>query len=208
MLRATASAVAVFALMSCNQAAKPADSHHHEPAVGQVMATPEQAPKAAPSAAPGTEPSTAPSAAPSAAKPALPVGKVYGAGVTMAETVQVSDLHARVDELVGKRVRVQGQVLDVCPMRGCWFELAGDKPGSTLRFKVRDGTMVFPLSAKGKHAVAEGVVRKIPLNLEQTRRVLAHEAEEKGEPFDPTSVTAAITLVRLDGVGAVIGDAR
>ena len=86
--------------------------------------------------------------------------------------------------------------------------MAADDGARTLRFKVRDGVMVFPMSARGKYAVAEGVVRRIPLNLEQTRRVLAHEAEEKSQPFDPSTVTEPIVMVRLDGVGAVLRDKR
>ena len=181
-----------------NSGKKPAD--HQEPAVQKVMANPEQAPAAKPAA-----PATAQAPAGGALKLE---GKQYGAGVSATESVSISDLHKRVDALVGKRVRVEGTVTDVCPMRGCWFNMASDEPGKTLRFKVRDGVMVFPMSAKGQYAVAEGVVRKIPLNLEQTKRVLAHEAEEKGEPFDPSTVTEAITLVRLDGVGAVLRDKR
>ncbi|GEM_PF-471802 len=194
---------ATLALSACDEAKKPAAAAHHEPAVQKVMANPEKAPVA-------NDMKTAKAGAPAAEKAPKKAaelsGKVYGAGVTAPESVNIGDLKSRVDEFVGKRVRVEGLVADVCPMRGCWFNMAGEKPGESLRFKVRDGVMVFPMSAKGKYAVAEGVVRKIPLNLEQTKRVLAHEAEEKGEQFDPTTVTEAITLVRLDGVGAVIRD--
>jgi hypothetical protein len=86
--------------------------------------------------------------------------------------------------------------------------MAGDKVGTQIRFKVRDGVMVFPMSAKGKYAVAEGLVRKIPLSLQQTKRYLAHQAEEKGESFDPSTVTSAITLIRLDGIGAVLREKK
>ena len=82
--------------------------------------------------------------------------------------------------------------------------MAGDEPNTSIRFKVKDGTMVFPLSAKGQTAVAEGVVRKIPLDLETSRKYMAHQAEEKGEPFDPDSVKEPVIIVRLDGTGAVL----
>jgi hypothetical protein len=131
-------------------------------------------------------------------------GKTYGKGVTLTETIAIETLLRDADAWVGKRVRVEGLVTDVCPMRGCWFDMAGKKPGTKLRFKVRDGVMVFPLDAKGQRAVAEGVVRKIPLNLAQSKRYMAHQAEEKGEAFDPATVTEPITLVRLDGSGAVL----
>ena len=160
-------------------------------------------------AAVGAHPEAAPAAAAAGAAAAAAVaGKVYGKGVSDVPTVQISLLMKEVEKYVGKRVRVEGLVKDVCPMRGCWFNMAGDQPGSQLRFKVRDGVMVFPMSAKGQYAVAEGVVRKIPLNLAHTKRYMAHQAEEKGEKFDPATVTEPMTLVRLDGVGAVLRDKK
>lgn len=142
-----------------------------------------------------------------AAAPAAAIeGKVYGAGVQDATPVTISALLADIDAWVGKKVRVEGMVTDVCQMRGCWFEMAGDAPGTSIRFKVRDGVMVFPMSAKGQHAVAEGVVRKIPLDLETSRRYMAHQAEERGDSFDPSTVTEPVTIVRLDGSGAVLRD--
>ena len=106
----------------------------------------------------------------------------------------------------GKVVRVEGTVTDVCPMRGCWFDVQGDAAGTELRFKVRDGVMEFPMTAVGKHAVAEGVVTVRELTLEETRRYAAHLAEEKGEAFDPAAIKEGRTLVQLAGTGAVIRD--
>ena len=48
---------------------------------------------------------------------------------------------------------------------GCWMTLApdgaaGDKP-ATLRLKVDDGVIVFPVSARGRTAVAQGVIERV-----------------------------------------------
>ena len=107
-----------------------------------------------------------------------------------------------------ERVRVEGEVLEVCLKKGCWMNLAGDQPGSKVRIKVPDDAIVFPPSAEGKYAVAEGLVKKTSLSLEETRAHLAHEAEEQGREFDPASVTSAITIVRVDGLGAMIRNTK
>lgn len=134
-------------------------------------------------------------------------GTVYGKGVECTLAVKVSELSDNIDRYVGKRVRVEGLVTGVCAKRGCWFELASDREfAAPLLFKVQDGVMVFPLSMKGKYAVADGVVRKMELDLEQTRRYLAHKAQESGDSFDPATVTQPLTRVRLDGVGALVRD--
>ena len=94
-------------------------------------------------------------------------------------------------------------VTDVCPKRGCWFELAGGKPGQKLRFKVTDGEMVFPMDSKGRQALAEGVVAVTELTLEQTKERAEYEAKEYGKAYDPASITEPAAVVRIDGTGAI-----
>ena len=118
--------------------------------------------------------------APPAATPLAIPGKTFGTGITLAETVTVDAILANPAAYDGKVVRVEGMVTDVCPKRGCWFELAGSKPGEKLRFKVQDGAMVFPLEAKGQTAVAQGTLVVKQLTLEETRANAEYQAKEYG----------------------------
>lgn len=129
----------------------------------------------------------------------------YGKGVTGPDTVKLSELMAHPDKYVDKVVRVEGIVLDVCPKRGCWMELSGDVEFTTVRIKVEDGVIVFPMDAKGRHAVAEGKFTVRRLSLEETVKYKEHIAEEKGEKFDPASVKEPMTVYTVKGTGAVIG---
>lgn len=129
----------------------------------------------------------------------------YGAGVGKGQVVKISELKANPEAYVGKTVRVEGVVADVCARRGCWMELAGDKEFQTLMVKVNDGEIVFPLTAKGKLAQAEGVFTRIDIPAERVLELKKHEAEEKGVPFDPKSVKAVpMVMYRIQGTGAVI----
>ncbi len=130
-------------------------------------------------------------------------GEKFGAGVTLAEATPASKIFANPDEFVGKRVRVEGEILEVCKMAGCWFNMKTDD-GKTMKFKVKDGDMVFRQDGIGKHAVAEGVVRKMVLDMDQTIKVAEHEALEQGKPFDRASVKEPMTIVRIEGLGAVL----
>ncbi|HWN70542.1 MAG TPA: DUF4920 domain-containing protein [Haliangium sp.] len=172
----------------------------------QAGATPvAQAETAAPAEAQaqaGAAATTAPAAA------ADQAGTVYGAGVSQTESVAMATLLADPKAYEGKTVRVEGTVTDVCPKRGCWFEMAGEQPGQKMRFKVRDGEMVFPMDAKGKYALAEGVVAVQALSLEETRQYLEYQAREYGSTVDPASVTEPMTIVRLDGTGALVRDGK
>jgi hypothetical protein len=139
---------------------------------------------------------------------AKPAGTPYGAGVKLVDATSISALLADPEPFTGKTVRVEGMIAEVCPKRGCWMELAGDVAGDKLRFKVEDGAMVFPMDAKGKYAVAEGVVAVTQLTLEQTREYAEYQAKEYGKPYDPASITEGRRIVRLDGTGAVIRDQK
>jgi hypothetical protein len=130
-------------------------------------------------------------------------GKTYGKGVSGTEVMKVSELVANADKYVGKTVRVEGVVIDVCAKRGCWMDLKSD--GGTVRIKVDDGVIVFPMDAKGKTAIAEGVFKKIEMTPDEARAHAKHQAEEKGQALDAANVPDAPTVVyQIAGTGAVI----
>ncbi len=110
--------------------------------------------------------------------------KKYGNGVTLTAATTVESLLAQPDKYLGKTVRVDGVITAVCEMAGCWLELADAKPGAkTLRFKVDDGVIVFPVSAKGRRASAEGVFEKV--SGEMAKEYEADRAKSKGDASAP-----------------------
>jgi hypothetical protein len=149
-------------------------------------------------------PTSAEQPAPGVAAPApAPAGQTFGAGVTLASATSIDAILTEPKKYAGQTVRVEGMITDVCPKRGCWFELAGGQPGQKLRFKVTDGEMVFPMDAKGKRASAEGVVAVKELSLEESKEYAAYQAKEYNLAYDPAKVTEPMSIVRIDGTGAV-----
>jgi hypothetical protein len=130
----------------------------------------------------------------------------FGAGLTLQETTPISTILESPDSYVGKTVQVRGLIVEVCAARGCWMNIAGDKPFEKLRFKVTDGEMVFPMTARGKVARVEGVLQKFVLSKEDVIARRKHHAEETGQAFDPASVTGGETFYQLRGLGAEIED--
>ncbi len=84
--------------------------------------------------------------------------KKFGSALTLTEVTKVSDIYANPEKFSGKRVQVQGPIVDVCADMGCWLALGSDKESETIRFKVEDGVIVFPMSVKGMNAKVEGVI--------------------------------------------------
>jgi hypothetical protein len=130
--------------------------------------------------------------------------ETYGVKLTLSEVTKISEILTEPEQFVGKKVLVKGMVVDVCAKRGCWMYLASDKPFEKIQIKVLDGEIVFPMSARGKEALVEGEIEALKFSKEDAIAWLQHKAEEKGESFDPESVTSGMTVYRIKALGAEI----
>ena len=128
----------------------------------------------------------------------------YGEDITLKEKTNISDILSNPEDYLDKTVLIEGEVLDVCPMAGCWIEVASNVEGDKIKVKVKDGEIVFPEEAKGKNALVEGKVYKIELTVEEAVEYYEHQAEETGDEFDPATVTEAVTIYQIKGLGAEI----
>jgi hypothetical protein len=99
------------------------------------------------------------------ATPMAAADTTLGTGVTLDTATPLADVIATPAGYAGRTIRVEGVVTAVCEHMGCWMTLApagatGEKP-ATLRLKVDDGVIVFPVSSRGKTAVAQGVIEQV-----------------------------------------------
>ena len=129
-----------------------------------------------------------------------------GKPLTLKQSTPINELAANPGEFVGKTVQAKGKVADVCQKMGCWMNLVDPESARMVRIKVKDGEIVFPKSALGKMAVAEGRMVKIELTKEQATAMAKHEAEANGKTFDPGTVTGPKTIYQIKATGAVILD--
>jgi hypothetical protein len=127
-----------------------------------------------------------------------------GAEITLTEKTNISDVLADPESYLDKTVLIEGEILDVCPMMGCWMEIKSDDDEGKIKVKVKDGDIVFPVEAKGSTALVEGKVYKIEMTQEKAIEHFQHVAEEKGEEFDPSSITGPMTTYQIKGLGAEI----
>jgi hypothetical protein len=126
---------------------------------------------------------------------------VYGKGVKQeTPLVAIETLMADPEQYLDKVIAVQGTVKEVCPMAGCWMDMtAGD---ASVRIKVKDGEIVFDKKLEGNTVIAEGTVYKFDLTKKQAIGYFKHLAEERGEDFDPASITEGTTIYQIGGIGA------
>ncbi|MBI3786746.1 MAG: DUF4920 domain-containing protein [Ignavibacteriales bacterium] len=130
--------------------------------------------------------------------------KKYGKSLTLKRTTKISEILAHPEKFNGKKVLVEGKIVDVCSKAGCWIKIAGEKESDVIQFKVDDGVIVFPVTEKGKLATAEGKVFAKKSTKEELIEAGKREAAEQGKQFDPSGITGPQTVVRINGEGAVV----
>lgn len=138
---------------------------------------------------------------------APPSPETFGAALELDETVPMDAILADPEEYRGRRVRVEGRVREICPKKGCWMDLvpaeAAHGGEESLRIKVEDDVIVFPQDAVGALAIAEGVVEVVEMDRQRYISWLAHQAEERGDDFDPEEVgEGPFQWVQIKGAGA------
>src|SRR5207237_6299847 len=124
---------------------------------------------------------------------ALLADQKFGKPLTLPEPTPLAQIESQPEKYVGKTVQVRGRVSEVCQMMGCWMNIIDPVGERSIRIKVNDGEIVFPESAVGKLAVAEGKLVKLELTREEAVAQAQHEAEEQGRKFDPKSIRKGVT---------------
>lgn len=129
----------------------------------------------------------------------------YGKEITSKEKVQISKILENPENFEGKKVLVEGTVINVCEKRGCWIELASDKEFESIRVKVEDGVIVFPMEAKGQKALVEGEFVSFTVEADGSECSGTDCKEKKGKKEDCKSEKKHVkTVYQIKGSGAEI----
>jgi len=99
-----------------------------------------------------------------------------GTGVTLKDSTPIKAIVDQPSAYVGKTLRVDGVATAVCTHMGCWMAVApeGDEQGPTVRLKVDDGVIVFPVTAKGRKVSAEGLFEVVGSGAESKEAANEH----------------------------------
>ena len=106
-----------------------------------------------------------------------------GNGVTLKESTSIKALVEQPAAHVGKTVRIDGVATAVCTHMGCWMAVAaegaeGTAEDQTVRLKVDDGVIVFPVTAKGRKVSAEGMFEAVGSGGDSKDAAIEHAAHD------------------------------
>ena len=128
---------------------------------------------------------------------------VFGEAFSDEGAVPVQAVVAERDQYVGKPVKIEGTVAEVCQMAGCWLTIhagAGDNVRILVARK-ESGEYAFtvPKDISGRRVVVQGTLAEETL-LEGTQR---HLAEDAGREVDEESLAPKAEL-QLTAQGVLI----
>ena len=121
-----------------------------------------------------------------------------GAGVSLKDATPIKALIEKPADYAGKTVRIDGVATAVCEEMGCWMAVASadDPKGPTVRLKVEDGVIKFPVSAKGKAVSAEGVFEAIKAKDEHANEAAGEHAKHDASASKKYQIAATGAIIR------------
>ena len=120
-----------------------------------------------------------------------------GAGVSLKDATPIADVVKNPDAFVGKTIRIDGTATAVCQHMGCWLAVSetDSADAATVRLKVEDGVIVFPVSAKGKKVSAQGTFERIAAGDAEGKEAASEHAKHQAK---------ATATYQLKATGAII----
>ena len=121
-----------------------------------------------------------------------------GAGVTLTTATPIPAVVEKPADYVGKTVRIDGVATAVCEEMGCWMAVApeNDPKGRTVRLKVEDGVITFPVTAKGKKVSAEGVFEAVGASDEHANEAAGEHAKHDAAASKKYQIKATGALIK------------
>ena len=112
------------------------------------------------------------------------VGDFYGADIAITAqntAVSVEELVFKLEDSKNiKKVVVKGQVIDVCPKKGCWLTIKTED-GSSFFVKMKDYAFFVPIALKGKNVVLEGLAEKKVTSVKELKHYAKDAKKSKAE---------------------------
>lgn len=129
-----------------------------------------------------------------------PAEEKFGTGVSLDTATSIADVVKNPEAFVGTTIRVDGTATAVCAHMGCWMAVSeSDAAGApTVRLKVDDGVIVFPVSAKGKAVSAQGTFERIRADDAEGNEAASEHATHQAKP------DAATAKYQLKATGAIV----
>ena len=126
----------------------------------------------------------------------------YGKEFTLLELKNYSDNKEKFIADKDNLIKIEGEIISTCPMKGCWMKIRAEEDTILVRFKDY-GFFVPKQGAEGKSAIVNGNISVDTLSIAQ----LKHYAEDAGKSKDEISkISKPEITISFLAEGVVIGN--
>ena len=132
---------------------------------------------------------------------------LYGDDFNYDSIQSIPSLINNANQFLDKKIVTEGEIVDVCPMKGCWIEIKDFDSDKIIRVKVQDDVIIFPQNSKEKKVIVNGIFTKIEFTEDQAIKWKIHLADEKGLKLEESDITldsSDLIEYRIKGLGAKI----
>lgn len=124
----------------------------------------------------------------------------YGENITAKGAVEAGEIAQLAEGKDSLFIKVRGEVLGSCPMKGCWMKVKLDD-GEEMRVTFKDYGFFVPKGLEGEEAVFEGYLSKTVTDVESLR----HYAEDEGASEEKIqSITSPEEAFTFEATGVLI----
>ncbi len=131
-----------------------------------------------------------------------------GGEMKLDKSINISEVLAKPDNFLGKKIRVEGYIVDGCKHHGTWIALASDKEFQKMDVWAKKGHLKFPLEHKGKYGIVEGTLYVIQMSEEDAINWLKHLGEKHDQEVDLEKAKGGMKLYRLDPSSAILKNSK
>ncbi|HEX5001941.1 MAG TPA: DUF4920 domain-containing protein [Bacteroidia bacterium] len=127
-------------------------------------------------------------------------GHNYGEKITDKGAIPVTELAKKMDGQNELAIKVEGVVLEVCQVKGCWMTLDLGN-GEKMRVTFKDYGFFMPKNISGKTVVIEGIASLSTTSVEE----LKHYAEDAGKTkAEIDKITAPKKEMTFEAAGVIV----
>jgi hypothetical protein len=127
-----------------------------------------------------------------------PVVRTFGKEITLKKALSVQEAVKHPQKYRDEIILLEGNITDVCQMKGCWLMLTqGDR---TIRIKFKDYSFFVPKDSHGKRARVEGKLMQQTISEEMAR----HYASEQSKSVDISQIKGPQSVVTFEATGVQI----
>jgi hypothetical protein len=124
----------------------------------------------------------------------------FGKQISKEGAINTDELVNQMDGKKELNTKVEGKVLEVCQMKGCWMMLELPE-GESMRVKFKDYAFFVPKDIAGKSVVIQGTASTVTTSVDELR----HYAEDAGASEEEIAeITEPKTELAFEAEGVII----